>query len=412
MNISIEQHRAVCGSYNMNKSLRSSTNKFCLLNRAGSKALAALLAGLDILKLLLLVILNFLVTNSVFTIKDLVCFPIMGYLGWCFDFFGDFLDQETCSRDAVILLLSSDAVKFGSFSILRWARILCNRSNLNLWKGLILIYCHKNAEWLYICSDVEQNPGETDDNLKIMHWNPNSIATENFSKVAVIQAHNAIHDCHIISITESALRENVSDESIDIPGYVPVRNDLPPDDRNGGVLIWHKADLAVINRPDIFDHINTIVLQISVAGKKIFYILVYRRFGQSVDEFDNFCTKFDEALTKIEAENPYCIAAGGDYNAHLKEWYAEGVTDSKGVHIQKIFLDHGMTQLVDQPTYIGNETKTCVDLFAIDQPNLVLANEVLPSLIPECHHQINFTKLSLKCPPPLPLTLGRPRFCF
>ena len=235
-----------------------------------------------------------------------------------------------------------------------------------------------------------------------MHWNPNSIATENFSRVAVIQAHNAIHDCHIISITESALRENMSDESIDIPGYVPVRNDLPPDDRNGGVLIWHKADLAVINRPDIFDHINTIVLQISVAGKKIFYILVYRRFGQSVDEFDNFCIKFDEALTKIEAENPYCIAAGGDYNAHLKDWYADGVSDSKGVHIQKIFLDHGMTQLVDQPTYIVNQTKTCVDLFAIDQPNLVIANEVHPSLIPECHHQINFTKLSLKCPPPPP----------
>ena len=167
-------------------------------------------------------------------------------------------------------------------------------------------------------------------------------------------------------------------------------------------MIWHKADLAVVNRPDIFYHINTLVLQLTIAGKKIFYVLVYRRFGQTVDEFNNFVEKFDEALTKIEAENPYCIAAGGDYNAHLKEWYKEGRSDSNGVHIQKVFLDHGMVQLVDQPTYIVNTTKTCVDLFATDQPNLVLTNEVLPSPIPECHHQINYVKLSLKCPPPPP----------
>jgi hypothetical protein len=131
-------------------------------------------------------------------------------------------------------------------------------------------------------------------------------------------------------------------------------------------------------------------------------VLVYRRFGQTVEEFDNFVVKFDEALTKLEAENPYCIATGGDYNAHSKEWYKEGNTDSYGIHIQKVFLDHGMTQLVDQPTYIVNNTKTCVDLFAIDQPNIVLTNEVLPSPIPECHHQINYTKLSLRCPPPPP----------
>ena len=146
MNIENNQHRAVTGSYNMNKPLRLSKNKFCLLNRAGAEVFVALLVSLDILKLLLLLSLKFLVTNSVLTIKDLACFTITGYFGWCFHFFGDFFYQKTCSRDAVILLLLSDAVKVGSFSILKWARILCNRFNLCLWKGLILIYCHKNAE--------------------------------------------------------------------------------------------------------------------------------------------------------------------------------------------------------------------------------------------------------------------------
>jgi hypothetical protein len=108
------------------------------------------------------------------------------------------------------------------------------------------------------------------------------------------------------------------------------------------------------------------------------------------------------ALDKIKAENPYCITIGRDFNAHLKDWYEDGISDTVGVHLQRVFDDHGITQLVNQPTYIVNNTNTCVDLFATDQPNLVLSNEIHPSLHPNCHHQINYTKLSLNCPPPPP----------
>ena len=123
---------------------------------------------------------------------------------------GPILIKKTCTLDAIIILLLSDSVIIGSSSILKWAKVLCDCYNMSFWKFCILVYCHKNAEWLYVCSDVEMNPGETDDNnFRLMHWNPNTIVTDDFSRVSLIQAYNAIYDFHIISITESALKENM-----------------------------------------------------------------------------------------------------------------------------------------------------------------------------------------------------------
>ena len=39
-----------------------------------------------------------------------------------------------------------------------------------------------------------------------------------------------------------------------------------------------------------------------------------------------------------------------------------------------------------------------------DQPNIVLRNEVHPSLHTNCHHQVIFTKMGISCPPPPPHT--------
>jgi hypothetical protein len=141
--------------------------------------------------------------------------------------------------------------------------------------------------------DVENNPGPKDDYFRIMHWNPNSISTLNFFRISLIQAYNAIHDFHLISISESALTKDITNEQIELPGYVPLRNYLEGTDRHGGVLIWHKIGLAVKNRTDILDHSNTLVLELSISRKRSFYILAYRKFNQTNDEINNFIEKLD-----------------------------------------------------------------------------------------------------------------------
>ena len=235
-----------------------------------------------------------------------------------------------------------------------------------------------------------------------MHWNINSIPTHNFSRIALLQAYNSIHNFHLIAITESSLKKSIPNDMIDIPGYSPIRCDLPGHDTHGGVLIYHKLDISVKNRPDLCNLQNTIVLELSIARKILFFVLSYRKFGQTHKEFDTFSTNFSELMSKIKAESPYCTLVTGDFNSHNHSWYHGDKSDNYGITMQNIFEDHGLSQLVDQPTYITGNSKTCIDLVATDQPNLIINNEIHPSLHSTCHHQINYVKLNLKCPPPPP----------
>ena len=113
--------------------------------------------------------------------------------------------------------------------------------------------------------------------------------------------------------------------------------------------------------------------------------------------------KYDELLEKIDSFNPYLTLVVGDFNAHHKAWYTNGKTDSNGLAFKEIFDNYGMTQLVDQPTYYnpGNpNSRTLVDIVVTNQPSLVIANEVHPSLHETCHHHLNFVKINLNTPVP------------
>ena len=93
--------------------------------------------------------------------------------------------------------------------------------------------------------DIETNPGFTDGLFRFCCWNTNSLITHQFQRVSALQAYSTLNNLHLICVTESALHKNISNDQIEIPGYIPIRNDLTDNDSHGGVLIYHKADLAV-----------------------------------------------------------------------------------------------------------------------------------------------------------------------
>ena len=395
MNVSIEQHRALVGVFNLNKGISTPKNRFSLLCMALFEAMNSVISFFFKILLFLQITYNSIIVNCVFKDHDVIIFPVLGLGSWILGV-TNVMNQTSLTIDFLLTLCLTDSIMLGNTTLLIWIKSFCQNFNLSIWRFFILYYSYTNSIYLHINMDVEKNPGPKDDFLKIMHWNPNSLSTLDFFRISLIQAYNAVHNFHIISISESALTSDITNDQIDLPGYTPLRNDLEGSNTHGGVLIWHKIGLAVKNRADIFDHSNTLVLELSISRKRIFYILCYRKFNQTNDEMNSFFEKLDCALQKIKAENPYCIMMGGDFNAHLKDWYTDGITDTAGVNLLRVLDDYGLTQLVDQPTYIVNNTHTCVDLFATDQPGLVLSNEVHPSLHPNCHHQINYTKLSFE----------------
>ena len=262
-----------------------------------------------------------------------------------------------------------------------------------------IYYYYRSCEFLFICHDVEQHPGHSEGLFRFCSWNLNSLVTANFSRVSSIQAYSVLNDLHLIALTESATTPDTLDEQIDIPGFTIIRNDLTNGDSHGGVLIYHKSNLAAKHRLDLQNYKNTLVVELHISRKKVFFVLVYRKFGQSPEEFEIFLEKMDEVFQKINSEEPYCIVTCGDYNARHSGWWNGDKTNRFGTSIQKLFADHLLIQIVNQPTHITQTSRSCIDLVATDQPNLILSNEIHPSLHTNCHHQINFIKMNLKLPP-------------
>ena len=266
-------------------------------------------------------------------------------------------------------------------------------------------YSYRSQKWLFICGDVSLNPGQKTEDIKFMHWNLNSLTAHAFSRVPLLHAYMVQHNLDIAAISESALSKTISDSSIQIPGYNSIRFDLENSDSHGGVIIYHKNNMAVINRTDLPTPQYTLILEITINRKKTFFIHSYRKAGQTTSQAKSFAKKFNELLEKIGELGAYVTIVTGDFNAHNKAWFENGTTDSIGVKFKNIFDNHRLKQMVDQPTYYNPRnpnSRTLVDLFAINHPELVRANEVHPPLHPTCHHYINFVKLNLKNPVPSP----------
>ena len=86
---------------------------------------------------------------------------------------------------------------------------------------------------------------------------------------------------------------------------------LPPGNTHGGVMIYYNNSLALRERPDLENQLNTLVCKISINNKK----------------FDSFASNFDKMCKTINKENPHCAIHLGDYNAHSSEWRTGDDTD-------------------------------------------------------------------------------------
>ena len=66
-----------------------------------------------------------------------------------------------------------------------------------------------------------------------------------------------------------------------------------------------------------------------------------------------------------------------------------------------------MSQVINEPTHILDNSKSCIDLIFTSQPNMIMDSGVHPSLHSSCHHQIIYAKFNLKVfyPPPYERTV-------
>ena len=112
---------------------------------------------------------------------------------------------------------------------------------LNKLELFLKFYHYKHLD-LLTHGDIHPHPGPPPPLFKFMHWNVNSIPAHNFERISLLQAYAANEKFNLIALTETALKNDIPDEKIEIDGYSAIRCDLPGNDTHGGVLIYHKLD--------------------------------------------------------------------------------------------------------------------------------------------------------------------------
>ena len=259
---------------------------------------------------------------------------------------------------------------------------------------------------LMLCGDIESNPGprpNSGQSFSICHWNLNSIAAHNFSKISLLRAYNAIHNYDIIYLSETYLNHDTLSDSdnLKIPGYELIRVDHPSNQKRGGICIYHK-DFLPIKVNNISCLKECLNFSLSVYGKQCNITLIYRSPSQSSEEFDKFLSNFEFLLDYIANRNPFVSIIIGDFNARSNNWCSSDKTTYEGKKIESLTSQCGFKQVISDPTHILESSSSCIDLIFTSQPNLVMNSGVHSSLHPNCHHQIIHAKFNLKIfyPPP------------
>ena len=132
-----------------------------------------------------------------------------------------------------------------------------------------------------------------------MLWNLNSSAKDNFERIRLIEADNALFKYDLISICETSLNDSVELPETLINDYTFVSANNPANVRHGGVGLFFKNSLPVIVRTDLsFD--QSIVIEIKFGRKKIFFIVLYRSpaFSHNSLEFQVFLLNFKKITFK------------------------------------------------------------------------------------------------------------------
>ena len=117
---------------------------------------------------------------------------------------------------------------------------------------------------LYIIQlgDIELNPGPKSSLLPCLylcHWNRNSLAVHNFSKVNLLEAHNSIHSSNVICLSEAFLYSTIHLNHPDllIIEYMLLHDDHPNNVKRARVYMYYKScpPLSVLNISRLNGHL-------------------------------------------------------------------------------------------------------------------------------------------------------------
>ena len=204
---------------------------------------------------------------------------------------------------------------------------------------------------------------------------------------------------------ESLLSDGIPNEDILINSFSPdpFRADKTIKSRNEGVCLYFKENLPIKERCDLGLIPETIVAEVKLNRKIIFFVLSYCHPNLPSSDFDEYTNSLEHIYECIRKESPTVTVLTGDFNAKSPLFWEHDTETREGRVFNNFLLSNNLEELISEPTHVrDNGSQSCIDLICTDQVYLFTDSGVLPSLDSHSKHNIIYGSLNfhIPCPPP------------
>ena len=146
---------------------------------------------------------------------------------------------------------------------------------------------------------------------------------------------------------------------------------------------------------------ESISFEVKVGSKICKFVSLYQSPSQTSDDFEKFTDNFELTLDTLAESNSDLVVVLGDLNVKSKNWYINYKTTTEGEEIEFVNPQFGLHQMINEPTYVLENSSSCIDLVFTSQPNLGVDSAIHPYLHPNFYHQVVYAKYNLiHFPPP------------
>ena len=207
--------------------------------------------------------------------------------------------------------------------------------------------------------------------LKIVHQNIQSLSDK------IDQLRLLLHGVHsgiqLITLSESWLKPDRSDSEFEISGYRLFRKDRKGN--NGGVAVYARNDLVVTRRDDLeVDSVEGLWLEIAMPKSRGFLVGNFYRPDRSSKYYDeNFMVKLNSILDTATADGKE-ILLFGDFNCCFMSAHRN---NSECKQLKSLFKSLNLKQLINSPTRISKDSKSLIDLIAVNYPQNICDSGVV-----------------------------------
>ena len=135
-------------------------------------------------------------------------------------------------------------------------------------------------------------------------------------------------------------------------------------------------------------------IELKIGDKFCNFIYLNRSPSQTQDEFKNISENFENNLNDLLQNNPFLVEIIGYFNVKSKHWYCHDKSCLEGDAVDNIAKQYVLHQIIREPTHILDSSSSCTDLVFYFLAQLKTESGILPSLRPNCHHQIIYAKFN------------------